>query len=70
MGIQRVGLEHHAHATFSGRNIVHAGFTDEQITAGDGFETRDHTQQRRFAAAGWPDKHHELPFLDIEVDIF
>ena len=51
MGIQRVGLKDHAYTTFGGRNVVHPGLPDKQVTTGDGFKSGDHTQQGRLTAA-------------------
>ena len=70
VGIKCIRLEHHTDATFGRRDVVHAGITDQQIAAGDGFKTGNHTQQSRFTTAGWANKHHELAFVDVQIDVF
>ncbi|MNZ98886.1 hypothetical protein D3C78_1181910 [compost metagenome] len=45
MGIKRIGLEHHAHAAFCGRDVIHASLTNKQIATGDSFKSGNHTQQ-------------------------
>ena len=43
--------KYHAHTAFGGRNVVHPGLPDKQVTTGDGFKSGDHTQQGRLTAA-------------------
>lgn len=43
--IERIRLEHHTHVTFNRRYIVHVLATDIQRTAGNIFQTGNHTQQ-------------------------
>ena len=42
---------------------------DADLARADRFEPGDHAQQRRLAAAGRADEHHELAVLDFEVDV-
>ena len=69
VGIEGVGLEHHADVALYRRHVVHVATADGQLTAGDVFQTRDHPQQGGFTAAGRADEDNELPFLDGEVDV-
>ena len=41
---------------------------DRDGAGGDFFQSRQHAQQRRLAAARRPDQHHELAILDVEAD--
>ncbi len=51
MGIKCIGLEYHPDAALRRRDIVHTGIANHQITAGDGFQTGNHAQQRGFTTA-------------------
>lgn len=67
--VERVGLEHHAHRTVLGRQVVDALVADVQIARGDVLQPGDQSQQRGLAAAGWTDEDDELTVLDIQVDM-
>ena len=69
VGVEGVGLEHHAHVAFHRRHVVHVTTAYGQLTAGDVLQPCDHPQQSGFAATGRADEDDELPFLDGEVDV-
>src|SRR5947199_9062617 len=68
MRIKRVSLEHHSDAALGRIHLVHAFAADIEFARRDGFETRDHSEQRGLAASGRADEDHELLALVIEVD--
>ena len=67
--IEGVGLEHHAHRTVLGGQVVDALVVDEQVTGGDVLEPGDQPQQGGLAAAGGADEDDELTVFDIQVDM-
>jgi hypothetical protein len=69
MGIERIRLEHHRDAAVGGRDVVHAFAADHQLARGDVFESGDHPQQRRFAAARGTDEDDELAVRDIQIHV-
>jgi hypothetical protein len=66
--IQRVVLKHHCDVARARWQILDRRFADRDVARGRGFETRDHAQERRLAAAGRSDEHHEFTGFDIEID--
>jgi hypothetical protein len=68
VGVERVGLEHHGHATVLRVEVVHAPPADHQVAVADGFKPRDHPQRRRLAAARRADKDDEGAVGDVQVD--
>ena len=69
MRVQSIVLEHHRDVSVLRGNVVHALVFDEQLSVGNLFQTRDHTQRRRFAAAGRSDEDDELFVLDLQTEI-
>ena len=67
--VQRIRLEHHADATFSGRHFIHTFIANLQLAGSDVFQAGNHAQQRRFTTARRADKHHEFAFVDVQVDV-
>ena len=67
--IERVVLEDHRDVSVFRSDIVHPYIVDVEISIRDIFQTGDHTQCRRFAAAGRPDKHNEFIVCDLKVEI-
>ncbi len=68
--IERVGLEHHRDAALGGGQVVDPPAVDAQLAVRDAFQTGDHPQQGRFAAAGRTDENHEFLVVDVEVNAF
>ena len=68
MRIERVVLEHHRDVAIGRLYLVDDAAADVDLAAGDGFQPRDHAQQRGLAAAGGADQHAELAIADLEVD--
>src|SRR5580765_3047634 len=60
MRIEAIALEHHRHAAGARRNVVDDVAADQEIAAGLLLEPADDAQERRLAAAGRPEQHHEL----------
>ena len=52
----------------SARFLVDRVRADAYLAGGDLLQTRDHAQQCRFAASGWPDEHDEGLIRDVYVD--
>jgi hypothetical protein len=67
--VERVVLEHHRDVAVLRRQLVHDVAVDPELAVGDVLESGDHPQGRRLAAAGRPDKDHELAVLDIEAHV-
>src|SRR5215469_6090738 len=67
--VERVVLEHHGDVTFFRRHVVDDAVADADFARSDIFQAGDHTQQGRFAAAGWADQHNELaiPYRDVHA---
>jgi len=57
-------LKHHRGAAVAGRDVVDARIADVNVAGGGRFQTGDEPQQRRLAAAGGADEHHELAVFD------
>ena len=64
MWIKRIGLEHHGNAALARRQMIDTFVIDGNLAAIDRFEARDHSQKRRFPAAGRSEKHDEFACLD------
>src|SRR5439155_24667889 len=60
---------HHRDVAILRVEIVDGFAIDRDRPCGDFFETREHPQQRRFAAARGPDQDHELAILDVEAQV-
>ena len=50
-----------------GKRVVDDGVADLERARGDLFETREHPQRGRLAAARGPDEHHELAVVDVQA---
>ncbi|EAU48529.1 hypothetical protein R2601_03113 [Salipiger bermudensis HTCC2601] len=68
MRIERVVLEHHRDAALARLERVDDALTDADLAGGYLLEPGDHPQRGGLGAARGPHQHHELAFLDIEVD--
>src|SRR5262249_20061069 len=69
MRIQSVRLEHHGDLAFRGRHGTDVDAVDEQRPRRCILETRDDSEQRRFAATRWAEQAEELSLLHFEIDI-
>ena len=68
MGIESVGLEHHCDVAILRSDVVDDTLADTDFASRNLFQSGDHTQQRRFSAAGGPDENNEFAVRDLEVD--
>ena len=66
--VERVGLEHHGDAALARRHVVDELAVDQKLAVRDRFQSRDHAQRRRLAAAGRADEDDELAVGDVEID--
>ena len=64
-----IGLKHHVHGAFVGRNLGHVLAVDQHVTLGRHFEAGEHAQQRGLAATGRSEQRKELAGRDVEADI-
>ena len=69
MRVERVALEDHRDVAVLRRDVVDDALADLEDALGDLLETRDHAKRRRLPAAGGADEHHELPVLDLQVEV-
>jgi hypothetical protein len=67
--VQRVVLEDHRDVAIARGALVDPLAADGQLALGDVLEARDHPQRGRLPAARRPDEDHELPVLDVEVEL-
>jgi hypothetical protein len=67
--IQRIVLEDHRDVAVLRGELVHHIAADLELAVRDVLEAGDHAQRRRLAAAGGPDKDHELAVLDVEAQV-
>ncbi len=70
MWIERIGLEHHGHATLCSIDVVDTFAIEPDFAAGDFLQTSNGSQQCRFPAPGRPDEDDEFTGRYIEVDVF
>ncbi|MPM84688.1 hypothetical protein SDC9_131761 [bioreactor metagenome] len=66
MRVERVVLEDHRDVAILGGNVVDETVADVKLTLGNLFQTGDHAQSCRFAAAGRPDENHKLFVRDVK----
>ena len=59
--IEGVVLEDHGHIPILGKGLVDQAFSDEDLAFGDLFQSGDHPQGGRLAAAAGTDEDHEFP---------
>jgi hypothetical protein len=69
VGIQRVVLEYHRDISVLGNYVVNELAVDIEFTAGNFFQTCDHTKGGRFTAAGRAYEYDEFLISDIETEI-
>ena len=67
--IERVALEDHRDVAAPRREVGHVGAADRDLPRGHLLEAGDHPQQRRLAATGRADEHHELAVADLQADV-
>ena len=64
--IERVVLEDHRDVAIFRGDVVDESIADVELTLGDLFQTGDHAQSGRLAAAGGPDEYDELFVRDLK----
>ena len=64
---QRIALKNHGNITFTGSNIINYPAAHFQLTAGNVFQTSDHSQRSSFAAAGRPQQNQALAFFYFQI---
>ena len=64
---QRIALKNHGNITFTGSNIINYSASHFQLTAGNIFQTSDHSQRSSFAAAGRPQQNQALAFFYFQI---
>jgi len=67
--VQRVVLEDHRDVPVLRGQVVDDLLADRDRAAGNLLETRDRPQRRGLPAPGRTDEHHELAFLDVQVQV-
>ena len=67
VGIEGIGLEHHAEPPGAGRQVVDSRPADPDFPPGNVLKTREQPQSGRLAAAGRTEQHQELAFADREI---
>jgi hypothetical protein len=69
MGKQREALEHHRGIAMRWRQVGYISPGDEDLPFGRFFETADHAQYRRLAAAGRPEQRDKLTVLQLGIEV-
>ena len=69
VGVQSVALEYHGDIAVLGGYVVAALVADEQVAAGDVFQSGHHTQGGGLSAAGGTNQDDELLVLDLDVHV-
>ena len=69
VGIERVVLEYHRDVSVLGNNVVYELAVDVKFTAGDFFQTCDHTKRRRFTATGRTYQYDEFLVSDVQSEV-
>src|SRR5665213_2662266 len=64
MRIERIVLEHHRDVALFGLDVVDDAIADRDGSGGNMFQSREHSQQGRLAAAGGADQDDEGAVLD------
>jgi hypothetical protein len=67
--IQRVVLEDHGDVAVAGGQCVDDLVSDTDDALGDLLEPGDHPERGGLAAPGGPHQDHELPVVDVQVQI-
>ena len=68
MGVERITLEHHGGTPVSGAHVIGACAVDQQVAAGNGFQTGNHAQCGGLAATRRSDEDEKLALDDIQVN--
>jgi hypothetical protein len=69
VGVERVALEDHRDVALPRCELRHVAVADQDGARGRLFEAGDDPKQRRLAAPGRADEHHELAVLDLQLDV-
>jgi hypothetical protein len=67
--VQRVALEDHREVAGARREIGDVAAADHDLAGRRLLQPRDQAEQRRLAAPGRPDQHHELAVADLQRDV-
>ena len=67
--IERVALEDHRDVAVLRRDVVDDALADPDHALGDVLEAGHHAKSGRLAAAGRADEDHELPVLDLDLQV-
>ena len=67
--VERVVLEDHRDVAIFGSDVVDESVADVEFTLGDLFQTGDHAQSCRLAAARGPDQYHKLFVRDFKIEL-
>ena len=66
---QGIALKHHIDGTFVGCKLGNILTVKDDFALIGAFHTRQHTQQRRFTAAGTAQKGKDFMLINIQVDV-
>ena len=69
MRVQGVVLEDHSDVAILRGNVIHNFAIDDQLAAGDLFQTRDHAKGSGFTASGRTNQYDELFVFDIKTEL-
>jgi hypothetical protein len=67
--VERVVLEDHRDVALARVELGHVALADADAPGRRLLDARDQLQQRRLAAAGGADEHHELAVAHLEADV-
>ena len=67
--IERVVLKHHRYSAILGMHVVDDAVADGNASAGDVLQPRQHPQRRRLATPRRTYQDHELPVLNLQIDV-
>ena len=67
--IERVVLKNHGDIPILRPHVIDDAVANQDLSAGDVLETRYHSERRALAATRGSDEHHELVFVDVEIDL-
>ncbi len=69
MGIEGVILEHHGHVALLRFQAVDAAAIEENVTAGDFFQSRQQAQQGGLATTRRAGQHQQLTLPDLQIEV-